>query len=324
MTAEPPAVAAGDIPDPALARAAVAKVLGSICQGDLLSLGAVTLVGVGSSAAWESTAQHEGGSAPPPSGQLWSLTIESDVGWYVVITQDCDIVRAPDDEPCLVVCPLRYVSPAHWQRLRSGPGSPREFPFPEGHIAPAADGGRPIADLRFVTSVDKTALLHPSVYWRQALSGPQRSTFRRWVGARYARVPHPDVLERDVLPKAARVVRKLAGRFEAGDKADPEVRLVGAADRWYLGGNDKRVLFIPMLSEARARAAGLWDATAGNFDGGDLSAGATRLSRKLRAGLPAGGGYTCAVEPVTLHGASAADLMEWAEWAVEAPIDPLG
>lgn len=324
MTAEPPTVPATDISGSAREGAVLAKVLRGIGQGDLLSLGAVTLVGVGSSAAWESTAEHQGVTTTPPDEHLWSLSIESDVGWYVVITQDCDIARGPDDEPCLVVCPLRYVPLAHWQALRSGPGSPREFPFPDGRVVPAADGARPIADLRFVTSVDKTALLHPSVQFLRPLSGPQRSTFGRWVGARYARAPHPDVLERDVLPKAARVVRKLAARFAAKDAADPEVRLVGATDRWYLGGNDKRVLFIPMLSEAGARAAGLWDASGADFNEDAVLTGAKRLSKKLRAGLPAGSGYTCAVEPVTLYGTTAADLMEWSDWVAEDPIDPLG
>lgn len=128
------------------------------------------------------------------------------MGWYVVITQDCDIVRDPNVEPWLVVCPLRQVTLAYWQALRSGPGSLRELPFPDGHRVPTADGVRPIADLRFVTNVDKTALLHPSVQSLRPLPGPQRFVFGRWVGARCARVPHPDVLECDVLPKAAGVV----------------------------------------------------------------------------------------------------------------------
>lgn len=302
------------------------KVLRGLAQGDLVSLGAVTLVGVGASAAWSSTVAHErfDAQASAASDELWSLTVESDVGWYVIITQDCDIVRDPSIEPALVVCPLRFVPEAAWQALRSGPGSPREFPFPPDRALPILEGHKPVADLRFVTSVDKTALLHPSVQFKQPLTGPQRATFGRWVGARYARAAHPDVLERDVLPKAASVVRKLATKFAAGQASDPEVRLVGATERWYLGGNDRRVLFIPMLSEASARAAKLWRADPGDFDENTIRAGAKRLAGKLRSGLPAGGGYTVAVEPATLHGTSAADLLEWSEWVVEAPGDPLG
>jgi len=323
MPAKQPGKEERQVSGPVQGSGALAMVLRGLCQGDLLSLGAVTLVGVGPSAAWTSTAEHQGLTLPPPDEHLWSLTIESDVGWYVVITQDCDIVRDPNVEPCLVVCPLRHVSLAHWQALRSGPGSPREFPFPDGRGVPAPEGARPIADLRFVTSVDKTALLHPSVQSLKPLSGPQRSTFGSWVGARYARVPHLDVLERDVLPKSGGIVRKLAARFAAGDRANPEVRLIGATEQWYLGGNDKRVLFIPMLSAAGARASGLWDAARDDFDHTAVEAGAKRLSSKLRAALPAGGGYACAVEPKTLYGVTAADLLEWSEWVVEGPSDPL-
>ncbi|MHB8186496.1 MAG: hypothetical protein ACYDDU_10510 [Dermatophilaceae bacterium] len=301
---------------PPAAADAVVKVLRGVAQGDLVSLGAVTLVGVGTSAAWSSTAEHEG---LPAGGddELWSLTVESDVGWYAVITQDCDIARDPGTEPALVVCPLRFVPDGAWQALRSGPTSPREFPYPGGSGLPAREGHKLVADLRFVTSVDKTALLHPSVQFKQPLSGPQRTAFGRWVGSRYARAPHPDVLERDVLPKAARVVRRLAARFAAGQSADPEVRLVGATECWYLGGNDKRVLFIPMLSEASARAAKLWLGQSSEFDNATILAAAKRLTNQLRAGLPVGGGYTCAVEPATLHGTSAADLLEWSEWIIE-------
>lgn len=291
--------------------------LRTISQGDVVSLGAVNIVGVGASAAWHSTAEHESLLEREPGEEVWSLSIESDVGWYVVITQDCDIVRFPHTEPCLVVCPVKYVPAEEWQTLASGPRSPRFYPFPDGKKLPQMDGKFPIADLRFVTSVDKTALLHPSVQVLHPLSAPQRSTFGRWVGSRYARVPHPDNLEKDVLPKAATLIRKLAKQFAAGKTQEPEVRLVGAAESWYLGGNDKRVVYIPMISEATARKAGLWKADTGEFNTDSIAAAKKRLAGKLRASLPPGAGYACSVEPTTLHTATAADLLEWSEWIVE-------
>jgi hypothetical protein len=57
--------------------------LSTISQGDVISLGAVNIVGVGHSAAWNSTAQHEGLAEIEPGEEVWSLSIESDVGWYV-------------------------------------------------------------------------------------------------------------------------------------------------------------------------------------------------------------------------------------------------
>ncbi|MHC6591550.1 hypothetical protein [Arthrobacter sp. C152] len=290
--------------------------LSTISQGDVISLGAVNIVGVGHSAAWNSTAQHEGLAEIEPGEEVWSLSIESDVGWYVVITQDCDIARSPQIEPCLVVCPVKYVPSQDWQALASGPRSPRYFPLPDDKF-PGMDGKLPIADLRFLTSVDKTALLHPSVKVLHPLSAPQRANFGRCIGSRYARVPHPDKLEQDVLPKAATLIRKLAKKYAAGDTSDPEVRLVGAARGWYLGGNDKRVVFIPMISEATAKASGLWNTTAGDFDMKSIESGQKRLRNQLLASLPAGAGYACSVESRTLHSTSAADLLEWSEWIVE-------
>lgn len=308
-------------PQPDIAR--VNTVLSTIAQGDVISLGAVNIVGVGPSAAWHKTAEHEGQPEREPGEEVWSLSIESNVGWYVVITQDCDIVRDPSIEPCLVVCPLKYVSREEWQALRSGPGSPREFPFPDGKKLPASNGHLPVADLRFVTSIDKTALLHRSVRTLRPLSAPQRSRFGSWVGSRYARVPHPDNLVEDVLPKAGSTVKKLAKAFAAGRTSDPEVRLVGAVECWYLGGNDKRVLFVAMISEASAKAAGLWNDSAAGFNAGTLETATKRLTNKLRSSLPSGGGYTCSVEVATLHGTSAAELLSWSPWIVEDASDPL-
>ncbi|WP_077489872.1 hypothetical protein [Sinomonas mesophila] len=295
----------------------VGQILKTIGQGDVISLGAVNIVGVGASAAWHSIAEHEGMPEREPGEELWSLSIESDVEWYVVITQDCDIVRDPSIEPCLVVCPIKYVPKQEWQRFASGPTSPRFFAFPDSNKLPGLDGLLPVADLRFVTSVDKTAILHESVRVLHPLSAPQRAGFGRWVGARYARVPHPDNLERDVLPKAAKIIRDLAARYAAGDRKDPEVRLVGATSSWYLGGNDKRVVFIPLISEATAKACGLWKAPSVDFDHHTIETAEKRLASKIRASLPSGAGYASNVSARTLQSASAADLLEWSEWIVE-------
>lgn len=292
--------------------------LSNIRQGDLISLGAVNLVGVGSSEAWNSTAEHEGTSSKPEG--LWSLTIESDAGWYAIITQDCDIARHPSIEPCLVVCPVRFVTDEDWMKLRSGPGSPRTFPFPdESRIS--REGMKPIADLRFVTSIDKTALLHDSVDVAHPLTGPQRTNFARWVGARYARMPHSDELERNVLPKAEAVIRKLASKFAKGDKGDPAARLVASTDAWYIDGNDLRITFIAITSEASAKRGSFWKDNA--FDAKQIDAAVKSLENKIRAGLPDNSGYSCQVELQTLHSVSAAEFRSWSEWVVEKQPDPL-
>ena len=65
------------------------QLLRTLRQGDLISLGAVTLVGAGPSAAVSAA------DAEVDDDALWSVTVESDAGWYVVVSQDCDIVRDP-------------------------------------------------------------------------------------------------------------------------------------------------------------------------------------------------------------------------------------
>ena len=302
--------------------AAYSKLVSEVRQGDLISLGAVNLVGIGTSAAWSSAAEHEG-VTEKLGEELWSLIIESEVGWYVILTQDCDIVRSPDVEPTLVVCPLRYVPNKIWQALRSGPRSPREFPFPNNRGLPEKGGYKPVADLRFITSVDKTAIAHRSVKIRRPLSASQRATFSNWVGQRYARTPHPDALEQDVLPKVAGLIRKLAMKPNPESDPNPEVRLVAASESWYLGGNEKRVVFHMMISEASARKAGLWDEAESDFQDETLKAAQKKLLGKMRASLDSGSGSQIELKVGTLHGVSAADLLEWDEWIVEDPSDPL-
>ena len=96
-------------------------------QGDLINLGAASILGRGPSptlhAAYPTMA--------PMADQPWSIMLVSELGWYVVLSQDCDIARSPDVEPCILVCPLEAVPQPDWQSLRSGPYSPREFPYPE-------------------------------------------------------------------------------------------------------------------------------------------------------------------------------------------------
>lgn len=93
----------------------------------------------------------------------------------------------------------------------------------------------------------------------------------------------PICSNQDALPQAERLVRKVASQYARGAATDQEVRLVGATDQCYLGGNDNRVLVIPMLSEASARAATLWDRSASTFDETSIPAGAKRLAGRLRA-----------------------------------------
>lgn len=301
---------------------AYVRVVSDVQQGDLISLGAVTLVGRGATQAWRETSEYEKIPTNPEAGS-WSLTIDSEVDWYAIISQDCDIARTPDIEPALVVCPVNYISDAKWAALRAGGTSPREFPLPDGRKLPVKPGYKPIVNLRFVTSIDKTALTDGSVKFLRPLSAPQRARFSSWVGSRYSRAPHPDDLERDVLPRVATLLQKMATDLNPKSRSNPEYRLVDAAESWYIGGSTRRVVFVIFTSESSAKNSGLWDTASLNFDLATVSSATKRLASKMLASLKPGDGYTIEVQVKTLRGIYAADFLVLSEWVIEEPGDPL-
>jgi len=310
----------GETPDEL--NAAYVKTVSDVAQGDIISLGAVNIVGLGASKALRSTPDYEDTPGKPGEG-IWSMTIESEVGWYAIISQDCDIARIPEIEPVLVVCPIKYVTDTEWLQLRAGGSSPREFPFPDGRKMPNKEGHKHVADLRFVTSVDKTALVSGDVQVLRPLTGSQRARFRNWVGARYAREPLADDLERDVLPRVAKLITKMATSTSSDVKNSPERRLIDATGNWYLAGTDRRVIFYLIISERSAKDAGFWDSTAADFNTTTLEMARTKLMRQILASLKPGEGYSVDVQIKTLHGIPADEFLTLSEWVIEEPSDPL-
>ena len=227
-------------------RGRLEQLLRTLRQGDLISLGAVTLVGAGPSAATSAAAADVSDDA------LWSVTVDSEAGWYVVLSQDCDIVRSSDEDPCIVVCPLVYVTEGRWRQLRSGPYSPRHFPFPDEKGLRPDDSRWPAASLLYISSVDKTALLHDSVRQLSPLTGPQRARFGRWVARRFGRPAHDDLVERDVLSEAGARIRSLAKSDVKADSPTDVMRLVAAVDEWYVEAGDQNVKLHAVLTEASA------------------------------------------------------------------------
>lgn len=121
-----------------------------------------------------------------------------------------------------------------------------------------------------MTSVDKTALLNARVESRRPLTGPQQKRFSTWVGRRYNRPAHSDQLETRVLGKAGDTVSKLAAQFASADKPaalPPEVRLVGAARQWLIGGNERHVEINVVVGARSTQPAGLYDGGSGNGRG---------------------------------------------------------
>lgn len=298
----------------------LAKLLRSVKQGDLLSIGGVTIVGQGQ------TDVSTAADADVQDGQLWSVTVESDPGWYAVVSQDCDIIRDPKEEPCIVVCPVLWVDHERWVALRSGPYSPRHFPLPEDdELLTGDDGQRPVASLQYVTSVDKMALIADSVRQLSPLTGPQRQRFASWVGRRFARPAHDDLVERDVLTPCGSRIRALAKTFaKSGTNNKDSVKLVGAAEEWFVEATDKYVQFHAAVTESSLNKAGLWDSEANAPREDLLSQGCKQLLADLRKRLPTQGGYMVKVNVARLDGVSVAEFRAgWAPWILEGE-DPLG
>lgn len=256
------------------------------------------------------------------SKELWSVTIESELGWYVIVSGPCDIVRDPAIDPCIVVAPITTVTKQRHAQLRSGEYSPREFPLPAADvariIAPAhPEDFWPVADLRYVTSVDKTALLSDTVESRRPLTGPQQKRFSLWVGRRYNRPAHSDQLEIHVLGKAGQLISKLAATFADHDKpqaASPEVRLVGAAREWLIGGTDRGIQLNVVVDAQSCQAVGMFDNTANAIDEGQIKAATKKLRQALAATLPPDSGYSISVKPITLDGIPAAEYLSLEPW----------
>lgn len=290
--------------------------LASLRQGDLISLGGVAIVGAGPARAYTQT------GADAPDDELWNVTIETDTGWYVVLSQDCDIVRPAAIEPVLVVSPIQLVAEPRWAGLRGGPYSPRMFPFPDDKGISGDAEGTPVADIRYMTCVDKTALDHLAVETLRPLTGPQRARFQRWLSRRFARAANDDMVERDVLTEAGGRIHSLAKSFVTAQDVTPAMRMVAAAEEWYLAGTDQLIELRPVISEGSARAAGLWDNNAGELRSDLIDQGAGQLQADLRKRLPAGGGFVMRVVPSTLDGVLASEYLTWSVWTLESP-DPL-
>lgn len=300
--------------------AALTTVLSTLRQGDLISLGATTVVGRGFSTLLEAA-----GAEDVESGQVWSLTIESTVGWYVILSQDCDIVRDPTIEPCLMVCPLQYVSVEEWEQLRHGPYSPREFPYPTDKLGVPEDR-RPVVDARVVTSMEKYAIFSDGVQTLRPLSPAQHQRFALWIARRFARAAHSDQVEKDVLTPAESVIRgiirtaTLAREANTGLNASGRVAL--AVDEWLVGGNDRLIELVAVTSPASLRAAGLLDDEA-VLDRDLVESGRAWIEKKILSRLPPGGGYVCKLHLMTLDKMTADEYRSLAPWVFDGPGDPL-
>ena len=158
------------------------------------------------------------------------------------------------------------------------------------------------------------------------MTGPQQKRFSTWVGRRYNRPAHSDQLETRVLGKAGDKISKLAAQFASADKPaalPPEVRLVGAARQWLIGGNERHVEINVVVDARSTQPAGLYDTKANEIAKPQVLDAARKLQRIITATLPPDSGHAITVKPITLDGISAGEYLSLEAWLWADTIDPL-
>ncbi len=298
--------------------AALEARLRSIEQGDLIGFGAIGVaVHQGSAFALQA------GLVGDESTDVVSLSVETASGWYAVLTQDCDVVRSVADEPCLTVAPVLYVPRADWTRLASGFTSYRQFALPVDKVAPIDDAHStcvprehaPVVDIRYVGSVDKTALF--DVQQRHVLVGQDKRRFQEWVGQRFGRESFADAVHQRVLPAARKVLedtRKSVPNAASKDAA----AFVSSVCEWYVRCTDRYVEVMGRLDADRGRAASTLTRVNGqsSWNTERLHRGGTLLARQAIAVLR-GGGYAIAFTAADFDQLSAREFETYALWVVQ-------
>jgi hypothetical protein len=89
--------------------------------------------------------------------------------------------------------PVTLVIEERYEQLRHGAASPREFPLPIDKLRAACEASKdaaffPVADLRWLASVDKTAIAYPRLQTLRPLTPPQQRRLAVWAARRFGRI----------------------------------------------------------------------------------------------------------------------------------------
>lgn len=252
--------------------------LSPLQQGDALSGLTLAVAGVGP-AGVETLPK---GVAHPEVGttDAWASALGSDSGWYVLLTQDCDVVREAEREPTVLIAPLVLVKKDRWLDLRRNGYSPRWYAYPSEKFSDVPEGMGLAVDLAWTTSILKGALVTPQVQAVRPLTGPAKRSFGEWLASRTGRAPFPDDVVRLVLDPCYEVRKRLSDSFDrakAPENARVEGRVVAAVDRWFAHHDGRRVTLLGALTGPRLQAAGLTDKDSGRVLTADLAAGQEKL-----------------------------------------------
>lgn len=275
---------AGDVAAPLRAAASAVSVtaISPPEQGDALSGLTLAIGGVG-----PASAEHLPSAEWPTDvhdGDAWAAALGSETGWYVLLSQDCDIVRDATHEPTVLVAPLVLVDQKDWDDLSRNSYSSRWYAYPSGKFSGMPHGKGLAVDLAWATSVLKGSLGASTITVVRPLTGPNKRRYSEWLAARTGRAPFPDDVVINVLDPCYGTRARLSIRFDKATgpgSAPVEARCVAATERWFVHHDGRLVTFLGQLTGPRLEAAGFLDAETGEVLADDLARGTSKLEAEI-------------------------------------------
>jgi hypothetical protein len=240
-------------------------------QGDALSGLTLAIGGVG-----PASAEHLPAADWPTDvhdADAWAAALGSETGWYVLLSQDGDIVRDAAHEPTVLIAPLVLVSQQEWNDLSRNGYSARRWAYPGSKFSGAPDGKGLAVDLAWTTSILKGSLGADVVTVVRPLTGPNKRSFSEWLAARTGRAPFPDDVVTDVLNPCYETRSRLSSRYDkaaAPGSAPLAARAVAVVERWFAHHDGRLVTFLGQLTGPRLEAAGFRDPDTGDVLEDDL------------------------------------------------------
>jgi hypothetical protein len=214
-------------------------------------------------------------------GTPWAATLPSETGWFVLLSQDCDLVRDAADEPTVLIAPLVFVTAMEWQDLRRNGYSARRYAFPGEKWSGLSAGTELAVDLAWTTSILRGSLAAPGVEVVRPLTGPAKRAFAEWLSARTGRAPFPDGVQEAVLEPAYQVRKALLAKYDKDPGGAPDdARAVAACARWFAEHHEGKVTLLGQLTGATLRQAGLLNDDGRRIED-RLNSGRRRLEVKI-------------------------------------------
>ncbi len=186
------------------ARPYAQEAVAPLAQGDLVATSHFVSLGAHESTFHPDTEECD---SLPGQGTWVAVGRPIQTRWGVIVTQTCDLIRPPDEEPWIQVAPLvQLESEDLWQRACAGKDLDF-FALPEAELSEISYGAVS-GQLSF--PIEKAALLHPDVAVAQTPFDPAERIFlSMWLARRCGRHAFPDLTEDLVLrPMRSEISRR--------------------------------------------------------------------------------------------------------------------